>query len=193
MEENPMEYSLARNWWLLALRGVLAMIFGVLVFLWPVGGWIVMVASFAAYALVGGSFAIAAALTGDGGGRRWWALLIEGLLGIAAGVLTLVWPGLTQLALLAFIAAWAIATGIFSVVAAIRLRKEIQGEWLLALNGILSVAFGVLLVLWPAEGLLAVAWLVAAYAFADGVLSLALAFRLRGLARHAPTPMRTAV
>jgi uncharacterized membrane protein HdeD (DUF308 family) len=107
-------------------------------------------------------------------------LLLEGVLGISAGVLTILWPGITGLVLLFLIAYWAIATGIFEVVAAVRLRQEVAGEWLLALSGVVSVLFGVALLIWPAAGALAVAWLIAAYALASGALMLGLAFRLRG-------------
>jgi len=181
-----MVFSLARNWWVLALRGVLALLFGVLVFLWPGLAWIVVVATFAAFALVDGTLAIVVAFTGQGQ-APWWALLLEGLFGISAGVLTFLWPGLTELALLFFIAYWAIATGVFEVIAAIRLRKEIEGEWLLALSGILSVLFGIALVIMPGPGALAVAWLIGGYSFAFGVLMLVLAFRLRSLAKHPAT------
>jgi uncharacterized membrane protein HdeD (DUF308 family) len=177
-----MEYSLARNWWILAVRGVLAIVFGALAFVWPTLAWIVVVASFAAYALVDGIFAIAAAISGHGAGRRWWALVIQGILGISAGVLTFFWPGLTQLALLFLIAYWAIATGVFEVIAAIRLRKEIQGEWLLALSGVLSVIYGLALIIMPVAGAIAVAWLIAAFSVASGVIMLVLAFRLREFA-----------
>jgi len=182
-----MERTLARVWWALALRGALAILFGALVFFWPVIGWVAVVASFGAFALIDGTFAIVAALSGQAPGR-WWALLLEGLLGISAGAITLFWPGLTALALLYFIAFWAIATGVFEVVAAIRLRKEIEGEWALALSGVLSVLFGMGLVAFPGAGALAVAWLIGAYSLAFGALMLALAFRLRGLARHPSTP-----
>ncbi len=159
-----------------------------MVIIWPILWWALVVASFAAYALLDGAFAIAAALTGRGAGH-WWALLLEGVIGITAGVLTLFWPVVTGLALLWFIAAWAIATGVFEVVAAIRLRKEIAGEWLLALSGVLSV-LGVALFILPAEGALALAWLIAAYALTFGVLMVALAFRLRALARQTPVMVR---
>jgi len=182
-----MEYSLARNWWALALRGVVAIVFGALVFLWPQLAWIWVVATFAAFALVDGIFSIVAAFMG-GGVVPWWALMIEGVLGISAGVGTFFWPGITELVLLYFIAYWAIATGVFEVVAAFRLRKEIEGEWVLAISGILSVVFGSVLVILPGAGALAVAWLIAAYSLLFGVLLLALALRLRGLARH---PLRS--
>jgi uncharacterized membrane protein HdeD (DUF308 family) len=177
-----MENSLARYWWVLALRGALAILFGALVVVWPALAWVVVVASFGAFALLDGVFAIVAAFAGGQG--RWWALLLEGVLGISAGVLTILWPGITQLALLFFIAYWAIATGVFEIVAAIRLRKVIEGEWALALSGFLSVLFGVALVILPGPGALAVAWLIAGYSLAFGVLMLVLAFRLRSFARQ---------
>jgi len=182
-----MEPSLTRYWWVLALRGVLAILFGVLAFLWPYLLWVVIVAMFAAYALLDGVFAIAAAFTGRGL-APWWALLIEGVFGIAVAVVTLFWPEITGLALLYFIAFWAIATGVFQVIAAIQLRKEIEGEWALGLGGVLSVLFGMALVIWPGPGALAVAWLIGAYSIAFGVLMLVLAFRLRGATRHARRP-----
>jgi uncharacterized membrane protein HdeD (DUF308 family) len=183
-----MEYELARNWWLLALRGGLAILFGVLVLFWPVLGLVVMVASFAAYALVDGGFAIAAAVTGPATGRRWWGLLLEGLLGISAGVLTIVWPEITLIVLIYLIAAWAVATGVFEVVAAVRLRKVIEGEWALALSGILSIVFGVAVAILPGPGAVAIAWMLAAYSIVFGTLLLVLGFRLRALARQAPRP-----
>jgi len=181
-----MEFSLARNWWLLVLRGVIAVAFGILVFFWPTLAWIVVVASFGAYALVDGCFAIAAAMTGHAPGRQWWALLIEGIFGILAGVFTLLWPGLTELALLYWIAFWAMATGIFEIIAAFRLRQSVAGEMLLALSGVLSVLFGIALVILPGPGALAIAWLIGAYALVFGVLMLVLGFRLRAFAHRGP-------
>ncbi|MGZ3433904.1 MAG: HdeD family acid-resistance protein, partial [Isosphaeraceae bacterium] len=131
-----------------------------------------------------GVFAIAAAVVGTTVGMPWWALLLEGVCGIAVGVLTFAWPGITALVLLYLIAFWAVVTGVFEMVAAIRLRKEIHGEWLLALSGVLSVLFGVALVVNPAAGALAVVWLIGAYAIAFGVLLIALGFRLRNWLRR---------
>jgi len=184
-----MELSLARYWWVLLLRGIFALLFGALVIVWPMLALIWIVASFAVYALLDGAFAITAALTGGGGGH-WWALLLEGVVGVTAGVLTLIWPEVTALALLWFIAAWAIATGVFEIVAAFRLRKVIEGEWLLALSGLLSVLFGIALFVFPTGGALALAWLIAAYALTFGVLMVALAFRLRALVRQTPVIVR---
>jgi uncharacterized membrane protein HdeD (DUF308 family) len=130
--------------------------------------------------LVDGVFAIVAAVRVAGEAARWWLLLVEGILGVLAGIVAFVWPGLTALALLYFVAAWAIVTGIFEIVGAIRLRLEIEGEWALILGGALSVLFGVLLVVvGPGVGLLSLVWLIGVYAVAFGVLLLILAFRVR--------------
>jgi len=184
-----MEHSLARNWWVLLLRGVLAILFGIMVLIWPMLAWIVIVASFAVYALFDGVFAIAAAF-GSRGGGHWWALMLEGVIGISAGVLTFFWPQITGLALLWFIAFWAIATGVLEIVAAFRLRREVAGEWFLALSGVLSVLFGLALIFLPAAGAVALAWLIAAYSLIFGVLMVALAFRLRAWARRTPFLVR---
>ena len=111
-------------------------------------------------------------------------MLVEGLLGIGTGVLTLAWPSITALVLLYLIAAWAVMTGIFEIAAAIRLRREIRGEWALALSGVLSVLLGVALVAAPGAGALAMIWLIGAYAIAFGALLLALAFNLRRRSRE---------
>lgn len=179
--------TLARNWWVLALRGVLAVFFAFMAFLWPRLTLEVLVILFGAYALVNGVFALAAAVTGHGQAASWWALVLEGLIGMGVGILTLFWPGITALALLYLIAFWAITTGIFGIAAAIRLRAEIEGEWLLALSGFLSVLFGALLVVAPVAGALAVIWLIGAYALLYGILLLALAFRLRSWSQQSPT------
>ena len=178
---------LARNWWALALRGVAAVLFGIMAFAWPGMTLGVLVLLYGAYALVDGVLAIIAAVAGRTSGMPWWALLLEGVLGITVGILTFAWPGITALVLLYLIAAWAVATGVFEVVAAIRLRREIRGEWLLALSGIISVLFGVALVINPVGGALAVVWLIGAYAIAFGVLLIALGFRLRGVAKRFAT------
>jgi uncharacterized membrane protein HdeD (DUF308 family) len=180
--------TLGRNWWALALRGVAAILFGVLAFAWPGITLFVLVLFFGAYMLVDGIFAIVAAVRAAGEEDRWWLLLIQGILGVLAGLVAFFWPGLTALALLYFIAAWAIVTGIMEIVAAVRLRQEIEGEWALGLSGLLSVIFGVLLVVLPAPaGLLSLVWLIGAYAVATGVLLLILAFRVRSEAgREAP-------
>jgi uncharacterized membrane protein HdeD (DUF308 family) len=175
-----MVMTLAHNWWILALRGLCAIIFGILAFVWPGVTLGVLVLLYGAYALVDGVLAIIAALSKrQGSGLPWWALLLEGLLGIAAGIVTFVWPGITALFLLFLIAGWAIVTGVFEIIAAIRLRKEIEGELWLALSGIVSIIFGVLLFVRPGAGALTVVWLIGAYAIFFGIFLLALAFRLK--------------
>ena len=175
---------LARNWWALVLRGCFDVLFGITAFVWPGITLAVLVLLYGAFALIDGSFAIAAVLVGRTRGMPSWALLVEGLAGIAVGAITFFWPGITQLALLFLIAAWAVVTGVFEIVAAVRLRKEIRGEWLLALSGVLSVAVGVALVVNPGAGLLAISWMIGTYAIIFGVLFIVLGFRLRSWLRR---------
>ena len=170
---------LASRWWVPVVRGVAALIFGILTFVSPRASRLALVVLFGVYAIVNGAFAFAVALQAPKGEPRWGWLLFESLVSIAAGVLTLVWPKITGLVLLLFIAVWAVATGIGQVVAEVRLRKVIKGEWRLALMGVLSIAFGVLLFLYPGAGALAVAYWIGAYAIVFGVLLVALGLRLR--------------
>jgi len=174
---------LARNWWVLALRGVFAIIFGILALIWPDLTLFVLITLFGAYALVDGIFAVIAGIRSYGRNERWWAVLLEGVAGIILGVLTFLWPGTTALVLVYFIAAWALITGIFEIVAAIRLRKEIEGEWMLVLSGIVSILFGLFLVVAPGAGALGLTWVIGAYAVVFGILLIILAFRLRNLPR----------
>lgn len=170
---------LAHNWWTLLLRGILAVIFGVLCFVYPGLTLIVLAIMFGAYALVDGIFAVVSAVSAPKGQPRWWVTLLEGIVGILVGVLTFFMPGITALGLLYLIAAWAVVTGIFEIAAAIRLRKQITGEWLLILGGAASVLFGLLIVLIPGAGALAVVWWIGAYAIVFGVLFIVLSFHLR--------------
>ena len=177
---QPVLPLLSRNWWALALRGLAAILFGILAFAWPGITLFVLIIFFGAYMLVDGIFAIVVAVRAAGEEARWWLLLLEGILGVVAGIVTFFWPGLTALALLYLIAAWAMVTGIMEIVEAIRLRQEIVGEWALILGGAFSVLFGVLLVVIPARaGLLSLTWLIGIYAVAFGVLLVILAFRVR--------------
>lgn len=185
MDCGTAECGLARVWWAVALRGALAVAFGIMAFLWPGLFWLAVVVTFAAYALVDGVFALVAAVRGDRDAGPRWALVLEGVVSIGAGVAAFAWPGITELALLWVIAGWAIATGVLAIVAAVRLRKEIRGEWALALSGILSIALGFGLALLPGPGLLGIAWWVGANSIVFGVLLVVLGFRLRGLAREA--------
>jgi uncharacterized membrane protein HdeD (DUF308 family) len=179
---------LARNWWALFLRGVVAVLFGILTFIWPGLSLAVLVLLFGAYVLVDGLFAIVAAMKAPARNKRWWVLLIEGIVGVIIGVLTFFWPAMTALALLYFIALWALITGVLEIGAAIRLRKSISNEWLLVISGFLSILFGLALVIVPVAGALAVVWLIGVYAIVFGVLIIALSFRLRKWGETAAGP-----
>ena len=171
---------ISRNWWALALRGLLAILFGVAAFVVPGITLFVLVILFGAYMFVDGVLAIAAAVRAARNEARWWVLAAEGILGVLAGAIAFAWPSITALALLYVVAAWAIVTGILEIAGAVRLRREIVGEWALGLSGVLSLLFGVLLVVIPAPaGILSLLWLIGAYAIAFGVMLLVLAFRVR--------------
>ncbi len=171
--------TLARHWWLVLLRGIAAVVFGLTAFLWPGLTFVVLVLAFGAYVLIDGVFTLISGLMRIGNSSRWWVFVLEGLVSIGVGILTFVWPGVTGLALLYLIAAWAIVTGGLEVAAAIRLRREIDNEWLLGLSGVASIVLGVLLVFQPAAGSVAVIWMIGAYALIFGILLIALSFRLR--------------
>ena len=180
--------TLARNWWVLAIRGVAAILFGIGAFLWPDLTLVVLVALFGAYALVDGIFAVIAGLSIRKQDERWWMMLLSGVASIVIGLITFFWPEITALVLLYWIAAWSLVTGAFQIAAAVRLRKEIEGEWLLGLAGLASIIFGVLLVAMPGAGALALIWLIGSYALVFGVIMLILAFRLRGLRNTLANP-----
>ncbi len=171
--------QLARNWWIVVLRGVIAILWGVVAFVWPGITLEILVLFFGAYMLVDGVFAVISAFTHRAGHGRWWVLLLEGLLGIAAGIITFLRPGLTTLVLLYIISFWAILTGILEIAAAIWLREEFRGEWLLALSGVVSLILGVLILLFPASGALTITWIIGLYAILFGIMLLSLGLRLR--------------
>jgi uncharacterized membrane protein HdeD (DUF308 family) len=189
-EESPMLVlaHLARNWWVFVLRGVVAILFGVLAFIRPGITIEVLVLLFAFWALFDGIFALISSVGAAEAHEPWWPLVLIGLLGIAAGIVTLKWPGITALALLLVIAYWSILRGILEIVAAVRMRNLIQGEGWFILGGIASITFGVLLIIYPGSGLLAVIWLVGLYAVIFGISLLMLGFRLKGLAGELPAP-----
>jgi uncharacterized membrane protein HdeD (DUF308 family) len=176
-----MVHALARNWWLILLRGICAVIFGVLTFAWPGVTLAVLVLFYGAFAFADGVLALVAAVMGGQPAPRWW-LAIVGVLGLAAGIVTLVVPGITALVLLYCIAFWAIAIGVMQIVGAIRLRKEIDNEWMLIASGIISVLFGLILIVSPGAGALGVLFVIGVYAVIHGIMLITLAFRLR---RHA--------
>ena len=174
--------NLARNWWLFVTRGIVAMLFGVLAFMRPGITLEVLVYLFAFWALFDGIFALIASVGAAEAREPWWPLVLTGLVGIAAGILTLRWPQITALALLFVIAYWSIFVGILQIVAAVRLRQLIPGEAWTIVGGLASIAFGVLLVMYPASGLLALVWLIGIYAVIFGVAHIMLGVRLKGLA-----------
>lgn len=179
---------MSRDWWLIALQGVAAIIFGVLAFLWPSMTLVALVLLFGAYALVDGVLALIQGFRRDGrGGIDWWQV-VQGIVGIAAGVIAVAAPDITAYALLLVIAAWAIASGAIELVAAYQLRDVIRREWLLVLDGLISILFGAALIAFPSAGALAVVWMIGAFAIASGVVLLLLAFRMRGRERGTGRP-----
>lgn len=174
--------ALARNWWLVLLRGFAAIALGVLAFIWPKATLLTLVWLWGIYALVDGVFALGAAIGGGAGtmAPRWW-LALTGIAGLVAGVLAFVWPDVTGLVLLTFLAVWAIFTGIMQIIGAIALRKQIEGEWFLVLGGLLSVGFGAMLIAQPRIGAVVLAWTIGWFALLFGVAQIALALRLRKL------------
>ena len=178
----PILPVLAQYWWLILLRGIAAIIFGILAFIWPGIALATLVLFWGAFTLVDGVLALAHAIMGGDVKSRWW-LALTGILGIIVGLLTFNMPGVTALVLLFFIAGWAIALGIFQIVGAIRLRKEIDNEWWLVLGGVLSILFGAILLIAPGAGAIGLIWVIASYAIAFGVLLVMAALKLK---RHKP-------
>jgi uncharacterized membrane protein HdeD (DUF308 family) len=176
--------TLSRYWWAVAVRGAAAVVFGLAALVWPGITLFVLVALFGAFALVDGAVTLGTALIRNrdrpdsrGSSRGW--LLAQGVAGILIGMLTFAWPDVTAVALLWLIAAWAVATGVLEILTAVRLRRELRHEWLLALSGALSVVFGILLIAWPAAGALAVVTIIGIYGIVFGVSLVALGIRMR--------------
>ena len=170
----------APSWWALALRGLVAILFGLAALLWPGLILAVLIVLFGAYALVDGILALIAAFRSSRHGVRRPLLFIEGLIGILFGIIALLWPGPAALALLYIIAFWAIMSGIARLVMAVMLRGVVEHEWSIALSGVLSVILGVVLLLLPGAGLLAYTWLVGLLALAVGIALIYYTFRVRG-------------
>jgi uncharacterized membrane protein HdeD (DUF308 family) len=176
---------LSRYWWVLVLRGVVAILLGVFAFVWPLQTAAAVVLAFGAVALADGIFSIAAAIAGRRLTPDWWVLLCQGLLGIGIGILTLFNPAMTAVALVIYIAVWAIASGGLQIVTAVRLRHEITGEWYLAIGGVLGIGFGILFLRYPAEGALAMLWLIGTFALLWGVMLMIGGFDIHRLRKHA--------
>jgi uncharacterized membrane protein HdeD (DUF308 family) len=178
---NAMSAALARNWWAVALRGVLGIVVGLIALVMPAATMLAFVLVFAAYMFVDGAFAVVAAVRAARERERWGLLALEGVADIGAGVIALLWPGITVVAFVLLVAAWAIVSGGLMLVAAFKLNID-HGRWWLVLGGAVSVAYGVLLVVTPLIGALVLTWWFGAYALVFGIALLVLAFRLR--ARH---------
>jgi uncharacterized membrane protein HdeD (DUF308 family) len=176
------------HWWSPVIRGVIAIAFGLMALAVPGISLLALIVLFGAYALAAGIANIVAFFRKLRTEERWWGLLLEGIVGIAAGLVTLFWPHITAVALLFVIAAWAIASGFLEVITAVRVRKLVKGEWLLALSGVLSIAFGVLLLSSPHAGLLVLVYLVGIYALMFGVLLIAFGIRIHSFDRQHPKP-----
>jgi uncharacterized membrane protein HdeD (DUF308 family) len=170
--------TLARNWWVIAARGVLGLVIGLIAFLFPGPTLLSLVGLFALYLIIDGGFAIAAAVRAGQHGNRWGFLTFEGIVGIVAGIVAAAMPGLTVLVFIGLLAAWAIVSGFFELRAAFQLATD-HGRWWLALGGIVSMVFGVVLIAAPMIGALVVSWWVGAYATMFGASMLVLAYKLR--------------
>ncbi len=170
---------LKKNWWLLALRGLFAIVFGILAFAWPGITLFALIWLFGIYALLNGILSLVLAWNAPKGAPRSGSLILGGILGVAAGLIAFIMPGITALTLLIVIAIWAIVTGIMEIAAGIRLRKVIDNELLWILAGLLSVAFGVILLVRPAAGAIVLVWWIGGFALLFGILLVVLAFRIR--------------
>jgi uncharacterized membrane protein HdeD (DUF308 family) len=180
---DTMNARLADNWWAIALRGVFAILFGLVALLLPGVTLNALVLLFAAYMLVDGIFDIVAAVRAAAHQERWGWLVLEGVVDLLAGAIALVWPLITILAFVLLLAAWAVVSGVSLTTAAFRLHAS-HGRWLMVLSGVVSVAWGILLAIWPIVGAVVLTWWIGAYAIVFGVLLLILAFRLRGRRGH---------
>jgi uncharacterized membrane protein HdeD (DUF308 family) len=180
-KESNMFESITRNWWIVLLRGIFAILFGVVAFVWPGITLLALVLVFGIYALVDGISAITFGLVGGAWGVRWWQMILVGIISVITGIFAFSWPIISAVALLMAIAAWSICRGIAEIVAAIELRKFIAHEWLLILGGVGSILFGIAVIALPNAGALAVLWIIGIYALIFGALTVTLALKLRSL------------
>ena len=186
--ELSMIEMLARNWWALALRGLFALLFGILALALPGITAETLILLFGIFAIADGIFAIVAAVRAAERHERWGAMVIEGIVGILAGLVAIFIPIAAALALVLVVGAWAFVTGILELVGAVKLRREIADEWLLVIDGVLSILLGLLMLIFPGAGLVALVWIIGIYALLFGIALIALAVRLRGHAHPPHTP-----
>ena len=183
-----MNETLLRSWWLLALRGMIAILFGAAAILWPAITLVTLAALFAAFALLAGALWMFGAVRNRGRDQRWWVLLLLGAFSVGTGIVASLYPGLTAVALILLVGANALVTGVLDIVVALRVRRHIEGEWLLVLSGAASIVFGAIVLLFPlGAGALALAWMIGLYAIVTGAMLVALSLSVRAWARaHAP-------
>lgn len=170
-----------KYWWAFLLRGVFAVLFGIFALIWPLATIAALVLLFGAFVFIDGLLTVYHSFQLRKTEERWWVLLLEGLAGIGIGLITFFYPQVTAALLVILVAVWAVATGIFELVAAIRLRKEIKGEWLLGLAGVMSIVLGIFFIAMPLAGSIVIAYWIGAYALIFGITLIALGFRMRKL------------
>ncbi|WP_250563062.1 HdeD family acid-resistance protein [Sphaerisporangium fuscum] len=188
MQEHmqALRQEVGRHWWVLAIRGVVAIVFGVLALAWPLITLLALVVLFGAWAIVSGIFTLIGAFRGAHSAEfRAW-MIVSGVLGIVAGLIAWAWPGITALALLMLIAAYAVIIGAVEIIATVRRHRAGETDWMYLASGVLAVIFGILLFIWPAKGALAVTWLIGVFAIVYGVSLLVLAYRVREIAHRGP-------
>jgi uncharacterized membrane protein HdeD (DUF308 family) len=172
---------LGRTWWVMLLRGIAAIVFGVIAVAWPGLTVFVLVILFGAYTLADGIIEIWSGLQARNVHDRWWVEILIGLAGVVAGILVMTWPGVSALALMYVIAAWMVVTGVLQIIQAIRLRQEISNEWLLGLSGALSLLLGAYFFAFPGSGAISLVWVIGIYAIMFGILLMIFSFRVKNL------------
>jgi uncharacterized membrane protein HdeD (DUF308 family) len=177
--------SLARYWWMVAIRGAAAVVFGLFALIWPGVTLLALVVLFGAYALVDGALALVGAFGPDSAGRRLW-MVVHGIASVVIGIITFAWPSVTTYVLLALIAAWAIVTGVVQIAMALRVRREVRGEWVMILGGLLSAVFGIVIAVSPISGALAIVFVIGAYAVVFGAALIGFSLRLRSIGSAQP-------
>jgi uncharacterized membrane protein HdeD (DUF308 family) len=175
---------ICRRWWVMLLRGLAAIVIGIIAMAWPQITLVTLVVLFATFSIIDGVFGVVLGFRGEADGTVWWTMVLLGLLALAAGIIAIVYPGLTLLVLVTIIAASAIVRGAFEIYAAIRLRHEIDDEWILGFSGLMSIIFGLLIMWRPGAGLIAIALLIGAYMMALGIFGVALSLRLRKVGQN---------
>lgn len=173
-----------KYWWAFLLRGILAVLFGIFSLVWPLASIAAMVLLFGAFVFIDGLVTVIHSVQMRETEDRWWVLLLEGLAGIGVGLITFFYPEVTAILLVILIAIWAIATGVIELIAAVRLRNEIKGEWLLGAAGVLSILLGILFMFMPVMGSVVIAYWIGAYALVFGITLIVLGTRMRKLYKN---------